>query len=95
MLRKPFTVLRNTSALLLISGVHIKAKTVVPPETRLVSTKHDCGFSDDEEDGDGKAESEYGPSAFAYVSDDEDLDSDASDDGPLEAVDPWGVSIQV
>jgi len=68
----------------------------VPPETRLVSTKHDDGFSDDDDDGDvGKSESEYGPSAFPYLSDDEDLDSDASEDGPLEDVDPWGVSIQV
>lgn len=76
-------------------GVHIKPGAVVPPETRLVSTKHDDGFSDDDDDGDvGKSESEYGPSAFPYLSDDEDLDSDASEDGPLEDVDPWGVSIQ-
>ena len=77
-----------------IPGVHIKSGVVVEQKKRLVSTKHDNGFSDDEEDS-GKVESEYGPAAFDYVSDDEDLDSDASEDGPSEAGDPWGVSLQV
>jgi hypothetical protein len=65
----------------------------VPENTRLIATKADDGFSDDEADESSKtdAQNAYGPSAFAYVSDEEeDLDSDASVDGPVKANDPWG-----
>ncbi len=82
----------------LFLGVKIQTKTVVPENTRLIATKPDDGFSDDEADESAKtdAQNAYGPSAFAYVSDEEeDLDSDASVDGPVKANDPWGCALQV
>ena len=68
---------------------------VVPANTRLIATKPDDGFSDDEADDDESAETAFGPSAFTYVSDEEELDSDASVDGPVKEHDPWGCSLQV
>ena len=81
----------------IIAGVNIKSNVVLPEGTRLVSTKHDDGFSDDVDvDKNEFDENEFGTSAFAYVSDEEEeVDSDASVDGPLEAEDPWGQSLQV
>lgn len=64
----------------------------MPEGTRLVSTKPDDGFSDGDEND---AESEFGPKAFVYTDDEDDADSDASENGPVEVDDPWGLSLQV
>ena len=64
----------------------------MPEGTRLVSSKPDDGFSDGDEND---ADSEFGPKAFVYTSDDDDVDSDASENGPIETDDPWGLSLQV
>jgi len=61
-----------------------------------VSTKPDDGFSDDaDSNSKGDADAQLGPKAFAYVSDDDDADSDVSENGPVATDDPWGLSLQV
>ncbi len=84
---------------LFYAGVTIKSKVELPAGTRLIASKPDDGFSDDDDDGekddDEDEKDKFGPSAYAYVSDEEEVDSDESQNGPLEAEDPWGVSLQV
>jgi len=73
--------------------VVLKPETVLPEGTRLVSAKPDDGFSDDVNDA--ADDDGLGPAAFAYASDDDDADSEDDDNGPVEAHDPWGLSLQV
>lgn len=64
----------------------------MPEGTRLVSTKPDDGFSDNDADD---TDVGFGPAAFAYASDDDDADSEDNENGPIEGDDPWGLSLQV